>query len=183
LAVTTTLVSASTNSGKSLGSMAAISKMAAIFFSAAARLVLNRLNAAAAGTDFKRSHPTLWSWIDLQVLCNWAAVFRLRGWLAQAERVYPQLLQPDRRNFLAYRILDILRSQQGPWRRVASYRHSAPDQAEFARSAFQLRQCPDSPWQNIEAANLHMSSIAQRRQVAGGFSIKNDSLQTFTHVD
>jgi len=51
--------------------------------------------------------------MDLQTLCNQAAACHQQGQLAQAERLYLQVLQADRRNFFAYHMLGILRSQQG----------------------------------------------------------------------
>jgi protein O-GlcNAc transferase len=51
--------------------------------------------------------------MNLQTLCNQAAGCHRAGQLAEAERLYRQILQADPRNFFAYHMLGILRSQQG----------------------------------------------------------------------
>jgi protein O-GlcNAc transferase len=51
--------------------------------------------------------------MDLQTLCNQAAGCHQRGQFGEAERLYLQILQADPRNFFAYHMLGILRSQQG----------------------------------------------------------------------
>jgi protein O-GlcNAc transferase len=51
--------------------------------------------------------------MNLQALCNQAAGCHQAGQFAEAERLYLQILQADPRNFFAYHMLGILRSQQG----------------------------------------------------------------------
>jgi protein O-GlcNAc transferase len=51
--------------------------------------------------------------MNLQALCNQAAGCHQAGQFGEAERLYRQILQADSRNFFAYHMLGILRSQQG----------------------------------------------------------------------
>jgi protein O-GlcNAc transferase len=51
--------------------------------------------------------------MNLQALCNQAAGCHQKGQFGEAERLYLQILQADSRNFFAYHMLGILRSQQG----------------------------------------------------------------------
>jgi protein O-GlcNAc transferase len=51
--------------------------------------------------------------MNLQLLCNQAAGYHQAGRLVEAQQLYLQILQADSRNFFAYHMLGILRSQQG----------------------------------------------------------------------
>jgi protein O-GlcNAc transferase len=53
------------------------------------------------------------AWMNLQTLCNQAAGCHQTGQFGEAERLYLQILRADSRNFFAYHMLGILRSQQG----------------------------------------------------------------------
>ena len=51
--------------------------------------------------------------MNLQILCNQAALSHQAGQFGEAERLYLQVLRMDARNFFACHMLGILRAQQG----------------------------------------------------------------------